>query len=85
MNTNDIKNYMQQMKRRNVLQKNNKEKQMQEEIMCLKMENERLKHDCEMHRDASIDCWYIIKDLREENRKLKEENRRLSDLFDMWE
>jgi cell shape-determining protein MreC len=56
MNTNDIKNYMQQMKRRNVLQKNNKEKQMQAEIMCLKRENERLKHDCEMHRDASIDC-----------------------------
>jgi hypothetical protein len=43
MNTKDTRNYMQQIKRRNVLQKNNKEKQMQEEIMELKKENLILK------------------------------------------
>lgn len=71
MNTNDTKNYMQQMKRRNVLQRNNKEKHMQEEIMCLKEENMQL-----MKQNTL---------LQETNKKLSEENRRLSDLFDLWE
>lgn len=67
MNTKDTRNYMQQMKRRNVLQKNNKEKQMQEEIMCLKEENRMLIKQNTL--------------LQESNKKLQEENDRMSDLY----
>ena len=67
MNNQDTRNYMQQMKRRNVLQKNNKEKQMQEEIMCLKQENIMLIKQNTL--------------LQETNKKLQEENDKMTDLF----
>lgn len=62
------------MKRRNVLQKNNKEKQMLEKIMCLKKENKEL--------DKEVYKWRSkYNNLKTENRKLKEENDRMTDLF----
>lgn len=74
MNNQDTRNYMQQMKRRNVLQKNNKEKQMLEKIMCLKKENKEL--------DKEVYKWRSkYNNLKTENRKLKEENDRMTDLF----
>ena len=52
MNTNDTKNFMEQMKWRNVIMNCNKEKVMQEEIMELKKENKMLKKTVWVLSDA---------------------------------
>ena len=52
MNTNDTKNFMEQMKWRNVIMKCNKEKAMQEEIMELKAENKMLKRTVSVLSDT---------------------------------
>lgn len=68
----DTKNYMQQMKRSLQMNKINKEKEMQNEIMCLKNENQMLKNEIRQFADA---LWILSKKYKEslqENKKLKE-------------
>ena len=52
MNTNDTKNFLHQMRWRNQLNRCNKEKAMQEEIMETKEENEKLKQTIHVLSDA---------------------------------
>ena len=62
----DTRNYMQQMKRSNTMQKINKEKEMQREIMILKNENQQLKNEIRQFADwMSI----IVKQLKESTRE----------------
>ena len=69
----DTKNYMQQMKRSPAMNKINKEKEMQKEIMSLKSENQMLKNEIRQFADA---LWIISRKYKEqlqENTRLKKE------------
>lgn len=69
----DTKNYMQQMKRSIAMEKINKEKEMQKEIMSLKSENQMLKNEIRQFADA---LWIISRKYKEqlqENTRLKKE------------
>lgn len=69
----DTKNYMQQMKRSLAMNKINKEKEMQKEIMSLKSENQMLKNEIRQFADA---LWIISRKYKEqlqENTRLKKE------------
>ena len=70
MNTNDTKNFLHQMRWRNQLNRCNKEKAMQDEIMELKKENKEL--------DKEVYKW------RSKYNKLKTENRKLNELIDSF-
>lgn len=68
----DTKNYLQQMKRTQTMNRINKEKEMQREIMSLKAENKQLKDEIRQFAD-----WFqvIVRRLKEanaENEKLKQ-------------
>lgn len=67
----DTKNYMDQMKRSNTMQKINKEKEMQREIMILKNENQQLKDEIRQFADWMSIIARQLKDATRENERLK--------------
>lgn len=71
----DTKNYMDQMKRSNTMQKINKEKEMQREIMILKNENQQLKDEIRQFADWMSIIARQLKDATRENERLKKEKR----------
>ena len=62
----NTKNYLQQMKRTQTMNKINKEKEMQNEIMMLKNENAQLKEEIRQFADW---MWIIVKQLKESTRE----------------
>ena len=70
----DTKNYMHQMKRTLQMQKINKEKEMQQEIMSLKAENATLKDEIRQFADWMSIIARQLKDATRENERLKKEN-----------
>ena len=68
----DTKNYMDQMKRSNTMQKINKEKEMQREIMSLKAENKQLKDEIRQFADWFQVIARKLKEANAENEKLKQ-------------
>ena len=70
----DTKNYMDQMKRSNTMQRINKEKEMQREIMILKNENQQLKDEIRQFADWMSIIARQLKDATRENERLKKEN-----------
>ena len=71
----DTKNYMDQMKRSNTMQKINKGKEMQREIMILKNENQQLKDEIRQFADWMSIIARQLKDATRENERLKKEKR----------
>lgn len=63
----DNKLYMNQMKRDLQMQKVNKEKEMQKEIMILKKENEDLKEEIRQFADW---FWLLARKLKEANQRI---------------
>ena len=71
----DTKNYLQQMKRSQTMNKINKEKEMQNEIMMLKNENAQLKEEVRQFADWMSIIARQLKDATRENERLKKEKR----------
>lgn len=67
----DTRNYMQQMKRSNTMQKINKEKEMQREIMILKNENQQLKDEIRQFADGISIIAHQLKESNRENAELR--------------
>lgn len=67
-NPNDQKLYMNQMKRELQMQRLNKEKEMQQEIMLLKKENSELKEEIRQFADW---FWILARKLKESNKELE--------------
>lgn len=67
----DTRNYMQQMKRSLAMNKINKEKEMQNEIMCLKNENAQLKDEIRQFADGMSIIARQLKESTRENAELK--------------
>lgn len=64
----DNKLYMNQMKRDLQMQKVNKEKEMQREIMCLKKENSELKEEIRQFADW---FWILARKYKEANQEIQ--------------
>lgn len=67
----DTRNYMQQMKRSQAMNKINKEKEMQNEIMCLKNENTQLKEEIRQFADWMSIIAHQLKESTRENAELR--------------
>ena len=70
----DTKNYLNQMKRSETMNRINKEKEMQREIMSLKAENKQLKDEIRQFADWFQVIVRKLKDATRENERLKKEN-----------
>ena len=68
----DTKNYLNQMKRSETMNRINKEKEMQREIMSLKAENQNLKDEIRQFADWFQILARKLKESNEENKKLKQ-------------
>lgn len=68
----DTKNYLQQMKRTQTMNRINKEKEMQREIMSLKAENKQLKDEIRQFADWFQVIARKLKEANAENEKLKQ-------------
>lgn len=67
----DTKNYLQQMKRTQTMNKINKEKEMQNEIMMLKNENQQLKDEIRQFADWMSIIAKQLKESTRENAELR--------------
>lgn len=67
----DTKNYLDQMKRSMTMQRINKEKEMQREIMILKNENQQLKDEIRQFADWMSIVARQLKDATRENAELR--------------